>query len=133
MCQDILTFTAQSCQPGAVETLPPTTWRTVFSFLPVSDLKSVVLVSRYWRAAAQDPALAWRWMTVRSRTVLMFGLQHFLSARTFSNIQTLDFSSVQLETFELSQLCEFCCRNAGLASLNLSDKVCWDRTVGEIL
>ena len=70
---------------------------------------------------------------MRSRTVLMFGLQHFLSAGTFANIQTLDFSSVQLETFELSQLCQFCCRNTGLTSLNLSDKASWEMTVGEIL
>lgn len=83
--------------------------------------------------AGEDPGLAWRGMTVRSRSVLMFGLQHFLSARTFSNIQTLDFSSVQLETFELSQLCEFCSRNTGLTSLNLSDKVDWEMRVGEIL
>ena len=83
--------------------------------------------------AGEDPDLAWRRMTVRSRTVLMFGLQHFLSARTFANIETLDFSSVQLETFELGQLCEFCCRNTGLNSLNLSDKVGWEMTVGEIL
>ena len=58
----------------------------------------------------------------------MFGLPHFLSARTFSNIQTLDFSSVQLEAFELSQLCEFCSRNTGLTSLNLSDKASWQIT-----
>ena len=68
LCQDILTFTAQTCQPGAgsVEMLPPSTWRRVFSFLAVSDLKNVVLVSRYWRAAGQlGPALAspdWAWV-----------------------------------------------------------------------
>ena len=129
--QDIFSWTEKSTS-GEEELLPPSMWRRVFSFLSVEDLKSVVLVSSYWRMAGQDPRLAWRRMTVRSRTVLMFGLEHFLKTPTFSGVQTLDFSSVQLGTEELRLLCEFCIRNDGMSSLNLSDKV-WKVTVSKIL
>ena len=118
-----MTFTESSGPARGVEVLPPSLWRRVFSFLAVSDLKSVVLVSRHWRTAGQAPGLAWRRMTVRSRTVLMFGLEHFLNTAAFSRVVALDFSSVQLETFELKLLCQFCSRSDGITSLNLSDKV----------
>ena len=53
----------------------------------------------------------------------MFGLEHFLNTPTFSQVQTMDFSSVQLETLELRLLCQFCSKSEGISSLNLSDKV----------
>lgn len=71
----------------------------------------------------KSPSLSWRTMQVRSRSVFMFGLEHFLRTPSYANVQHLDFSSTQLETFELRLMCEFCCKNRCLKSLDLSDKV----------
>ena len=120
--------------------LIPSLWTRIFSYLPINDLKSVVSTCKTLSVAGKEksciklramfiifqgkaPSLSWRTMQVRSRTVFMFGLEHFLRNPSYANVQHLDFSSTQLETFELRQMCEFCCKNRCLKSLDLSDKV----------
>ena len=116
--------------------LIPSLWTRIFSYLPINDLKSVVSTCKTLSVAGKTqimyqiksnvhnfqgkaPSLSWRTMQVRSRTVFMFGLEHFLRNPSYANVQHLDFSSTQLETFELRLMCEFCCKNRCLKSLDL--------------
>ena len=45
-----------------VSRLPDELWLKIFSWLPVGDLCSVVLVSRQWRILGEDPALWKKYM-----------------------------------------------------------------------
>ena len=110
---------AKSCD---LEFLPRPLWTRILSYLDTPDLKNVVLSSQFLRLAGSHPELAWQDMTIKSRAVLLFGLEHFLSIGRFSHVRTVDFSFVQLDTFELTSLCRFCLNNP-VKNLNLSDKI----------
>ena len=105
-----------------IKILPLTLWTTILSFLDTPDLKNIVLTCQYLKTAGSHPSLAWQDMTIKSRAVLLFGLDHFLSLSRYSMVRTVDFSFVQLDTFELTSLCKFCLKNP-VENLNLSDKI----------
>ena len=105
-----------------IKILPLTLWTTILSFLDTPDLKNVVLTCQHLRSAGNHPSLAWQDMTIKSRAVLLYGLDHFLGLSRYSQVRTVDFSFVQLDTFELTSLCKFCLDNF-VENLNLSDKI----------
>ena len=121
--EDILDGAAK---PGAsntdIEFLPPTLWTSILSYLDTPDLTNIVLSFKFLSSVGSNPDLAWREMTIKSRAVLLFGLEHFLGISRFRHVETIDFSFVQLDTFELTSLCNFCLNNP-VKNLNLSDKI----------
>ena len=121
--EDILENAAKPpAQSDEIKFLPPNLWTTILSYLDTPDLKNVVLSCKFLCSVGSCPDLAWREMTIKSRAVLLFGLEHFLAIQRFRNVETVDFSFVQLETFELTSLCNFCLKNP-VKNLNLSDKI----------
>ena len=115
----------QNGSEGALEKMPKYLLERIFSFLDTEDLKNVMLTTHSLRTAAENPKLAWKKMTIKSRAVLLFGLEHFLGIPRYQNVETVDFSFIQLETFELTSLCKFCLKNP-VKHLNLSDKIFLD-------
>ena len=111
-------------------------WLATILNLQANSILELDFMEDLTKYSGQHPQLAWSSMQVKSRTVLMYGLEHFVRTPTFAHVQNLDFSSVQLETDELKLLCGFCSKNNYLKSVNLSDKVenmsCFDKISKEI-
>ena len=106
-------------------------WLATILNLQANSILELDFMEDLTKYSGQHPDLAWSCMKVKSRTVLMYGLEHFVQTPTFAHVQHVDFSSVQLETEELKLLCRFCSKNNFLKSVNLSDKVknmsCYDK------
>ena len=95
--------------PGSVEHLPTSTWRLVLRHLLPGELACAAATCRHLRGAAGAPHL-WRGARLRQAAMLLHGLPHFLSIPRYTQMSSLDFSSIGLNTMELTSLCHLCHR-----------------------
>ena len=96
-----------SPSPGSVEHLPTSTWRLVLRHLLPGELACAAATCRHLRRAAGAPQL-WRRARLRQAAMLLHGFPHFLAIRRYSQMGSLDFSSVGLNTSELTSICHLC-------------------------
>jgi len=73
------------------EVLPEEMLKQIFHLLPASDLKSAVLVCKYWARVGQAPAL-WAWVVLRVHEENILSTTKLLSLPRLQGLQELTVS-----------------------------------------